>query len=315
MAAISVPVFSVIVINFNGAETLPACLSALRTQTWPQDRFETIVLDNASCDDSLQLLRTQFPEVRVIAETRNTGFAEGNNLAIRDATGDVIVLLNNDTIPDPFWLEELHRAILENPNCAVGSKLVLAAEPNRINSAGLFLLRDGRGADRSFEQLDRGQFEQGGVLFAACAAAVAIPRALLRVPLFDPTYFLYCEDLEEAWAGQLAGRRTVLAPRAVVRHTVGASAGDRSPLFWYYVERNRALTALRHGDPFLVVYSVFGLGIRTLRAVFMAILRRPAPKYRWPAVLAIGQAFGDVLRLAPGILGQRFMSPRRRGPN
>ena len=146
MAALSVPDFSVIVINFNGAETLPACLSALRTQTWPQDRFETIVLDNASRDNSLQFLRTQFPEVRVIAESRNSGFAEGNNLAVREAIGGVIVLLNNDTIPDPFWLEELHRAILENPNCVVGSKLILAAEPNRINSAGLFLLRDGRGA-------------------------------------------------------------------------------------------------------------------------------------------------------------------------
>ena len=315
MAAISVPDFSVIVINFNGAETRPACLSALRTQTWPRDRFETIVLDNASRDDSLRLLRTQFPEVRVIAESRNTGFAVGNNLAIREARGDVVALLNNDTIPDPFWLEELHRAISENPNCVVGSKLVLAAEPNRINSAGLFLLRDGRGADRSFMQLDQGQYEQGGAIFAACAAAVAIPRALLRVPLFDPTYFLYCEDLEEAWAGRLAGRRAVLAPRAVVRHMVGASAGDRSPLFWYYLERNRTLTALRHGDPFLVVSSVTGLGMRAARSLLMAILQRPAPKYRWPAVRAIGQAFGDVLLLAPGILGRRFMNPRRRGPN
>jgi len=307
------PFFSVIVINFNGANVLPNCLAALAEQTWPGDWFETILLDNASTDDSLEFVQVQFPSVRILAETRNCGFAGGNTLAVRAAHGDVIVLLNNDTIPDPFWLEELARAIDENPACVVGSKLVLAAEPGRINSAGLFLLRDGRGADRSFGQPDTGQYEAGGEIFGACAAAVAIPRALLRDPLFDPDYFLYCEDLEEAWAGQLAGRRTVLAPRAVVRHMVGASAGDRTPLFWYYVERNRTLVALKHGDPFLIAYSLAGLLTRVLRALALGTLRHPAPKYRWPAVKAVWQALGDALLRAPKILTARFTDPPRRG--
>ena len=308
------PDFSVLIVNFNGAAFLPDCLAALATQTFPAHRFETVLLDNASSDDSLHIVREKFPNVRVIPEAVNAGFAGGNNRAVPHARGGVIVLLNNDTIPDPFWLEELDRAIGENPGCVVGSKLVLAGEPRKINSAGLFLLRDGRGADRGFGQVDRGQFEMGGDIFAACAAAVAIPRALLREPLFDPDYFLYCEDLEEAWAGQLAGRRTVLAPRAVVRHRVGASAGDRSPLFWYYVERNRTLSALRHGDPFLMAYSVCGLLARVLRASVMFALGRPAPKYRWPAVKAVWRALASVLVRMPRILGERLTSsPRGRG--
>ncbi len=307
------PFFSVIVVNFNGAKVLPDCLAALAGQTWPGDRFEIILLDNASVDDSLDLVRTRFPGVRILAESRNSGFAEGNNIAVRAAIGDVIVLLNNDTIPDPFWLEELARAIGENPGCVVGSKLVMAAEPGRINSAGLYLLRDGRGADRSFGRPDIGQYEAGGEIFGACAAAVAIPRVLLRDPLFDPDYFLYCEDLEEAWAGQLAGRRTVLAPRAVVRHVVGASAGDRSPLFWYYVERNRTLVALKHGDPFLIAHSMAGLLTRAVRALVLGTLRHPAPKYRWPAVKAVWQALGDAVLRAPEILTARFTDPPRGG--
>ena len=307
------PFFSVIVINFNGAKVLPACLAALADQTWPGDRFEIILLDNASVDDSLDFVPIRFPSVRILAETRNTGFAEGNNIAARAARGDVIALLNNDTIPDPFWLEELARAFGENPGCVVGCKLLMAAEPGRINSAGLFLLRDGRGADRSFGQLDIGRYEGGGEIFGACAAAVAIPRALLRDPLFDPDYFLYCEDLEEAWAGQLAGRRTVLAPRAVVRHVVGASGGDRSPLFWYYVERNRTLAALKHGDPFLIAHSMAGLLARALRGLLWGALRHPAPKYRWPVVKAVWQALGDALLRAPEILTARFTAPPRGG--
>ncbi len=307
------PEFSVIVINYNGAEYLPACLGALQTQSLPGERFETILLDNASADASLDLVRAQFPRVRVLPQSRNTGFAEGNNIAVRAARGAVIVLLNNDTIPDPFWLEELERAIAENPGCVVGSKLVMAGEPDRINSAGLGLLRDGRGADRGFGERDIGQFEGGGEIFAACAAAVAIPRGLLREPLFDPTYFLYCEDLEEGWAGRLAGRRTVLAPRAVVRHFVGASGGDRSPIFWYYLERNRTLTALRHGDPFLMAFACAGLLARAVRALLMLILRDPAPKYRWPAVKAIWRALGSVMLRAPALVSERWNAPRR-GP-
>ena len=306
-----VPDFSVIVINYNGARYLPGCLGALRTQTMPQERFETILLDNASTDDSLELVRTKFPHVQLLPQSRNTGFAEGNNIAVAAARGAVIVLLNNDTIPDPFWLEELERAIGENPGCVVGSKLVMAGAPDRINSTGLWLLRDGRGADRSFAERDVGQCEAGGEIFAACAAAIAIPRNLLSTPLFDPTYFLYCEDLEEGWAGRLAGRRTVLAPRAVVRHFVGASGGDRSPMFWYFLERNRTLTALRHGDPFLAAISCGGLLLRAGRALAMMLLRHPAPKYRRAAVKAIWMALASVILRAPAILTERWNAPRR----
>jgi len=311
MAAEPVPDFSVIVINYNGARYLPGCLRALQTQTFPQERFETILLDNASADDSLELVRTQFPGVRLLPQARNTGFAEGNNLAVAITRGKVVVLLNNDTIPDPFWLEELDRAISENPGCVVGSKLVMAGEPDRINSTGLWLLRDGRGADRSFGERDVGQHECGGEVFAACAAAVAIPHSLVLEPLFDPTYFLYCEDLEVGWAGRLDGRRTVLAPRAVVRHFVGASGGDRSPTFWYYLERNRAITGLRHGDPFLMAISCGGLALRALRSLAMAFLRHPAPKYRWPSVVAVWRALGSVIWRAPILFSERWNAPRR----
>ena len=306
------PDYSVIVINYNGARYLPACLGALQSQTMPQERFETILLDNASTDESLELVRSKFPHIRLLPHSRNTGFAEGNSIAAGVALGNVVVLLNNDTIPDPFWLEELARSTAENPGCVVGSKLVMAGEPDRINSTGLWLLRDGRGADRSFGERDVGQCEAGGKIFAACAAAVAIPRVLLRTPLFDPDYFLYCEDLEEGWAGRLGGRRTVLAPRAVVRHFVGASGGDRSPIFWYYLERNRTLAALRHGDPFLMANSCGGLFLRAVRAFAMMLLRHPAPKYRRAAVWAIWNALASVVMRAPTILSERWNAPRRR---
>lgn len=249
------PTVSVLIVNFNGAAHLPDCLTALERQTLPHDQFEVIVVENASTDGSAALVRERFPSVRLVPQTRNTGFAEGNNLAARFARGSCLALLNNDTIPDPYWLEELLRVAEENPDAAVASKLVFAHDPKTLNSTGLFLLRDGRGADRGFRQGDVGQYEATELVFAGCAAALLIAKPPPGEPIFDSRYFVYYEDLDAQWRAAGLGRRTVYAPRSLVRHVHGAAAGDQSALFHFYNERNRALTSLRNGDLFLAGYA------------------------------------------------------------
>jgi GT2 family glycosyltransferase len=298
------PSLSVLIVNYNGAAHLPACLRALAEQTYPPDRFEVVVLDNASTDDSLSLVEHSW--VRFVPLSKNVGFAEGNNVAARAAHGDCLALLNPDTIPDPFWLEELVRAADENPGAWVASKLVLADEPDRLNSAGLFVTRDGRGADRGFGRLDDGRYERGGEVFGGCAAALLVPRPALGEPLFDPAYFLYSEDLDACWRERKRGGRVILAPRAVVLHAVGASAGDRSPVFAFHVERNRALTMLKHADAFLAVWVALGLVARAGRAV----ARAATGELPWPVALAVLRAVGGYLLRAPGVLAERWCRSR-----
>jgi GT2 family glycosyltransferase len=98
---------TVVVVNYNGAHLLPACLDGLRRQDVPPGFFETVVVDNASVDGSRELLARDYPEVRVIASPVNTGFAGGNNLALRQATTPYVVLLNNDAVPAPDWLRRV----------------------------------------------------------------------------------------------------------------------------------------------------------------------------------------------------------------
>ena len=98
---------TVVVVNYNGAHLLPPCLDGLRRQDLPAGAFETVVVDNASRDGSLELLARDFPEVRVIASPVNTGFAGGNNLALRTVSTPYVVLLNNDAVPEPDWLGNL----------------------------------------------------------------------------------------------------------------------------------------------------------------------------------------------------------------
>jgi len=101
------PLATVVVVNYNGAHLLPPCLEGLRRQDLPAGTFETVVVDNASRDGSLELLSRDFPEVRVIASPVNTGFAGGNNLALRTVSTPYVVLLNNDAVPEPDWLRNL----------------------------------------------------------------------------------------------------------------------------------------------------------------------------------------------------------------
>ena len=101
------PFVSIIIVNYNGAHYLTACLQALAKQTYPSDCFEVIVSDNGSWDETASLLHKQFPWVHLLENGSNLGFAKGNNVAIRQTNGDYVVLLNNDTSPSPEWLAEL----------------------------------------------------------------------------------------------------------------------------------------------------------------------------------------------------------------
>ena len=133
----SEPTVSVIIVNWNGERWLPNCLNALRGQTFHD--FETIVVDNASADSSVALIGGSYPEVILVRNDHNDGFAKGNNIGYLHARGRYILLLNNDTEADPALLENLLTALAELPNAgSVQAKLVLIDQPDRLDACGAF---------------------------------------------------------------------------------------------------------------------------------------------------------------------------------
>lgn len=230
------PLASVIIPNWNGARFLPPCLEALRRQTY--DAREVIVVDNASTDGSLPLLRRDYPEVRVLALERNHGFAGGVNAGIQAARGEVIVLLNNDTEADPRWLGELVRALAAHPEAgAAASKMLLFDRRDVFHSAGDSFRVDGLPVNRGVWQKDTGQFDRQEYVFGGCGGAVAYRRQLLaQVGLFDESLFLSCEDVDLAWRAQLAGWRCLYVPTAIVYHHLSATGGGVTSS--YYTGRN-----------------------------------------------------------------------------
>jgi GT2 family glycosyltransferase len=226
------PVISVIIVNWNGAPHLPVCLNALRAQTYRH--FEVIVADNASHDESLQLLARDYPEVKVVALPENRGFTGGNNAGIRAAHGEFIVLLNNDTEVDPHWLEEILAAFERHPEAGlVASKMKLFDRRDTFHTAGDFYRLDGIPGNRGVWEIDRGQYDREEVVFSACGGSAAYRKSMLdQIGLLDEDFFYSCEDIDLAWRAQLAGWKCIYAPRAIVYHKLSATGGGATASFY-----------------------------------------------------------------------------------
>jgi GT2 family glycosyltransferase len=245
---VETPFVSIILVNYNGKHFLEDCLCSIQKQTYPANRFEIILVDNASRDGSAAFVRERFPQVQLIENKSNVGYASGNNLGFRKAKGNLIALLNNDTVVEPQWLEALVDAILLDPRVgAVSSKIYFKNRPGIINNAGLCLLPDGSGCDRGFHAPDQGQFNSPTEVFGACGAGMLMRRELFDdVGGFDDRLFMYYEDLDLAWRARIRGWRARFEPHSVVHHVHCGSSVEWSPFFLFYVERNRVLVNIKN---------------------------------------------------------------------
>lgn len=230
--------------NWNGAALLPTCLESLRRQT--EQRFETIVADNASTDDSVALLQCDFPEVRIVSLQRNLGFTGGVNAGIRAAVAPVIVLLNSDVEADPGWLAAVLSAFGCGPAIGmVASKIMLFDRREVFNSAGDQFGRDGIPRNRGVWEEDKGQYDRREYVFGPCGGAAAYRRSLLLdAGLFDERLFMYLEDVDLAWRAQMLGYRCLYEPGAVVYHRLSATGGGA--LSSYYTGRNTVAVLLKN---------------------------------------------------------------------
>lgn len=245
---------TVIILNWNGARLLPACLSALALQNYRD--FRLVLVDNGSIDGSERLLddldRTAHPgwlaaplpvPARVVRNTDNLGFAEGNNIALRDVRSPYVALLNNDAIADPGWLGEMVSLMNAAPRDVgmVASTMLFSHRPRVVASAGIRIHRDGVALDRAmgFPVED---VEAWGVrpVFGPSAGAALYRSEMLRdVGLFDSRFFSYLEDADLAWRARSRGWRALHAPQARVLHEYSATGGHNSPFKTTLISRNR----------------------------------------------------------------------------
>jgi N-acetylglucosaminyl-diphospho-decaprenol L-rhamnosyltransferase len=260
------PEVSVIVLNYNGRQWLGPCLDALRAQTGPP--FETILVDNASADESAAYVREAFPEVRVLETGSNLGFAGGNNAGARVALGARLVFLNNDTVAAPDWLEQLTRALDTRPSFGLAtSRIVRMDDPSRVDSAGDGYLRAG-GAYKRGHGAGASAYAAPQEVFGACGAAFMIRREVFdALGGFDESFFMVYEDVDLSYRARLLGYGCWYAADAVVRHAGSATLGRASATAVFYGQRNLEWAWIKNTPspllwrslPAHVIYSIAGV--------------------------------------------------------
>ncbi len=298
----------IIIPNYNGAALLPACLDALAAQT--RRDWRILIVDDASTDDSLAMLQERYPTIAVLALPHNGGFVRTVNAGIAQTSAPLVILLNNDTVPDRRFVEQLAGALERFPAYAfAAAKLRLFDQPEQLHSAGDGYGWDGVPFSRGVWQVDRGQFDIISEIFGPCAGAAIYRRTALTAlasptgDVLDPNLVFYCEDVDLNLRARRAGLRTIFVPQAVVLHHLSATGGGE--LASYYCGRNFFIIWAKNLPPALLLRSLPHF-LKAQLAITLAALRH----IRGAAARARLRGQWAGLRALPGTWRTRRFGPQ-----
>ena len=238
---------SIVVLNWNGKRFIDPFMASFAKQTYPKEFIELLFVDNGSTDDSVDYFEKHYGDnehARVVLNGKNYGYAGGNNLGIKQAKGDFVLICNNDLELDKDVVKELVSAAQKHQAAVTTVKLMYLNKPGIINNAGSRLAPDSSWPTFEIgkDEKDTGQYNEDCEITAFCGACAMFSRGFLhKVGLFDKRFFMYFEDGDLAWRGQKAGYKFFYAPKAVAYHFHTGSSKEGSPLFNHFVGRNRVL--------------------------------------------------------------------------
>ncbi len=256
---------TIVIPNYNGINYIQSCLESLYGGTTKE--IEVIVVDNASTDGSMELVRDQFPQVRLIVNEKNMGFSCAVNQGIRSSRTPYVILLNNDTRAEFSFVHELEKVMdhdREKKIFSASAKLVSLYDKDKVDDAGDYYCALGwafaRGKGRP-----PARYDQDCDIFAACAGAAIYRRELLeenKVGLFDEEHFAYFEDIDIGYRAKIYGYRNKFAANSIVYHAGSATSGSRYNAFKtrlasrnsvYLIYKNMPALQLVLNLPFLVI--------------------------------------------------------------
>ena len=244
------PFVSVVVVNYQAPADTARALSALADLDWPADKFEVVVVDNGSGDDSVETLSSQFPQARFVELDRNQGFAGGCNRGVQAANGDYIAFLNNDARPDPGWIKAALDVFLRDRSIGCVASKILDWDGHNVDFVDSGIAFYGHGFKLGAGDPDDHTHEtERDVPFASGAAMFVRTDVFREAGGFDERYFLLFEDVDLGWRLWLLGHRVRYVPASVAFHRHHATLDRYGP--WheqYLLERNALFTIFKNYD-------------------------------------------------------------------
>ena len=245
------PLVSIITINYNESEVTLDLLDSVRKLSYAN--YEVIVVDNASPNDNPDKIKENFPEVNLIKSAENLGFAGGNNLGVKQAKGEYLLFINNDTIVPPNFIQPLVETLQKNNRIGmVSPKIKFHWDPTLIQYAGYTPMNKWtiRNNSIGYHQKDNGDFDEPKETQSIHGAAMMVPKKVVdEVGMMTEIYFLYYEEHDWAEMVKRAGYKIFYQPKSYILHKESISTGKFSPLKTYYISRNRILFARRNFKP------------------------------------------------------------------
>lgn len=299
------PLVSVTIVTWNSQRDILKCLASVEKQDY--SKLEIILVDNASEDETVSLVKENFPHICVIKHEVNKGFSAGHNQAIRASRGDFILLLNPDVVLAEDYISNMIEAAQIHPAIGmVTGKLwrFFTEKGPVIDTTGIILTRNHRHLDRGFNTLDRGQYDEPGLVFGVSGCCAFLRREMLEDISFegeylDEDFFSYREDVDLCWRAQWRGWKALYVPQAKGFHKRRVHPANRrelSPLINYHSVKNRFLLRIKNQPLDLILRFILPTSWRDLQLLGYILL------IEWSSLPAI---FG-VFKLLP-----RFMKKRK----
>lgn len=235
---------SVVTVNHNGRQFLPSFFQSLLTIAKDGSGMEILLVDNLSTDDSVQWVRENHPDARIIQNTVNN-YCRALNLGIGEAKGDYIAIVNNDTTFHPDWLQGLREAFEVDEKIGAVQSKILFSDRRTVNSAGVEEIKNFYFRDIGFGKEDAGQYDKTRDIDYFSGGSVMLRRRCLQdAGPFDEDFIMFCEDIDFSIRVRKAGWKIRYAPRSIIYHTYHGTASDK--LCDYFCTRNRFFLMAKH---------------------------------------------------------------------
>ncbi|MDK2968728.1 MULTISPECIES: glycosyltransferase family 2 protein [Lacrimispora] len=215
---------TIIIPNYNGLKFMEPCFKALRAQS--DQNFELLVVDNGSTDGSVSWLKDH--KIPSIFLEENTGFSGAVNIGIQESVTPYVILLNNDTEPEPDYVREMVKAIERSPKIfSVSSKMIQLYHKDLMDDAGDMYSVLGWAYQRGVGQKSSG-YKKACRIFSACAGAAIYRREVFgKIGGFDEMHFAYLEDMDVGYRARIWGYENWYCPKAVVYHVGSGTSGSK----------------------------------------------------------------------------------------
>ena len=299
---------SVVILNWNGAKLLKQFLPTVLMHTQTED-CEVVVADNNSSDNSIEVLRQQFPNLKLILLDKNYGFAEGYNKALQQIDSEYVVLLNSDVETSFNWLNPLIEHLEQNRDTAAVQPKILSYTNKTMfeyaGAAGGFIDRYGypfcRGRILHELEEDKGQYDEPIEIFWATGACLCMRKDdYMEAGGLDGDFFAHMEEIDLSWRLLARGKKVVCLPQSKVYHVGGASLNSESPRKVHLNFRNNLLMIYKNATQTkLIEVLLIRIVLDTAAAAHFLV------QGKWRHAKAVGKAYSDFIKMRPAFKPKR----------